>query len=584
MPQSGGPVEQDVPKPNLDHEKKDETFEARLARIQASFLCVRTKFAALCQRVEQKGNNVNENDLLEVRATKDELGKLDREMDTLKNEVAASVMRTGEYPINPNLNLPSEQFNRGHYIQAYTIHMYVWGSLKRVKFQNDLLITMLYDSLDTINLKYWVRVNFQFCSRGMSKQIMLDWLRINHPQVPIKCGSTKTEVAKIVREVQPQYFPDPASDTPAIDPTAGTFSPGSLISSVSSIPLPPEDKPSVPLTPSITFSPPPPRSETVAKIGAQKKRSATNELDHERLFKRSEPGHSITSIPEESSLLKKEKRHSKSGKLQRHMLNGVSHNRTNQGKVVSKSDPVAVGIQASESPQNRMPPLIDTSKKAVSKSIPTAVEPQVSKNHTNDIPPLIDLSETNWMDTPNPVVGQDIPPIEIPLQFVSGKTCNKRSGVDVFQEERNRAQQIRELEEAVEHLRLKLEMNEKSDLTVLADEMRRDEEVRLLQVCVKQLEQKVGDFESLEATVTNLQSEVTHLRKDLTAAAEDIRGHEDVIARLISMDDGDELSSAAGSSAAGLITFEIPQKIVLHLAPLIQGRDSIYLMIALSQL
>lgn len=95
-------------------------------------------------------------------------------------------------------------------------------------------------------------------SRGMSKQIMLDWLRINHPQIPIKSGSTKTEVAKIVREVQPQCkssfvlthallgswhhvsptdqtdFPDPGGDAPAVD-AVGTLSPGRLISSSSRI-------------------------------------------------------------------------------------------------------------------------------------------------------------------------------------------------------------------------------------------------------------------------------------------------------------------------------------------------------------
>lgn len=110
-----------------------------------------------------------------------------------------------------------------------------------------------------------------------------------------------------------------------------------------------------------------------------------------------------------------------------------------------------------------------------------------------------------------------------------------------------------------------MEMNDKSDMTVLADEMRRDEEgtyaqsckwswglswnlsssitVRLLQVCVKDLKHKAEKVESLQATVATLQSEVTHLRKDLAAAVEDIQAHEDVIARLISMDDMDDLSS-----------------------------------------
>lgn len=80
--------------------------------------------------------------------------------------------------------------------------------------------------------------------------------------------------------------------------------------------------------------------------------------------------------------------------------------------------------------------------------------------------------------------------------LLTSTSLKRKSGIEVFQEERQRAQQsqctdltsasgylveflfslVRELEEAVEHLREKLEMNEKSDLGVLAEEMRRDEE------------------------------------------------------------------------------------------------------------
>lgn len=52
----------------------------------------------------------------------------------------------------------------------------------------------------------------------------------------------------------------------------------------------PVDKSSLPLPPLITPPPPPPRLELMTKIGDRKKRFATNELDHGRLFKRSEPG------------------------------------------------------------------------------------------------------------------------------------------------------------------------------------------------------------------------------------------------------------------------------------------------------
>lgn len=84
-----------------------------------------------------------------------------------------------------------------------------------------------------------------------------------------------------------------------------------------------------------------------------------------------------------------------------------------------------------------------------------------------------------------------------------------------------------------------MEMNEKSDLAVLADEMRWDEEgmysskymnewpvliivrllneVRLLQVSAANLKQKLDQMGSLQVTVTNLEAEVSRLRKDLAA-------------------------------------------------------------------
>ncbi|EGF98612.1 uncharacterized protein MELLADRAFT_69182 [Melampsora larici-populina 98AG31] len=126
----------------------------------------------------------------------------------------------------------------------------------------------------------------------------------------------------------------------------------------------------------------------------------------------------------------------------------------------------------------------------------------------DDVPPLIDVSETNWMDSPNPV---------------------------------------RDLEEAVEDLRLKLEMNEKSDLSILAEEMRREEEVRLLKVSVAGLEGTIKDFGSLHVAVTNLESQVTRLCGKLSAAVEDIRVQEQVIRQLMSLDEGDEDDSINNS-------------------------------------
>lgn len=53
---------------------------------------------------------------------------------------------------------------------------------------------------------------------GVTKQMMLDWLRINHPMTTVFSHIRKARVAEIVREKQPEFFADPASDAPAVIP------------------------------------------------------------------------------------------------------------------------------------------------------------------------------------------------------------------------------------------------------------------------------------------------------------------------------------------------------------------------------
>ncbi|KAH9809250.1 hypothetical protein DFH28DRAFT_1111983 [Melampsora americana] len=52
---------------------------------------------------------------------------------------------------------------------------------------------------------------------GVSKQAMLDWMHINRPMTPIKKNANKQEVAKKVREAQPDLFPDPSSEEPLVN-------------------------------------------------------------------------------------------------------------------------------------------------------------------------------------------------------------------------------------------------------------------------------------------------------------------------------------------------------------------------------
>ncbi|EGG02495.1 uncharacterized protein MELLADRAFT_91321 [Melampsora larici-populina 98AG31] len=55
---------------------------------------------------------------------------------------------------------------------------------------------------------------------GVTKQMMLDWLRINHPKSPVISSTRKSSVAEMVRKKQPEFFPNPLSDAPGVMPSS----------------------------------------------------------------------------------------------------------------------------------------------------------------------------------------------------------------------------------------------------------------------------------------------------------------------------------------------------------------------------
>lgn len=72
--------------------------------------------------------------------------------------------------------------------------------------------------------------------------------------------------------------------------------------------------------------------------------------------------------------------------------------------------------------------------------------------------------------------------------------------------------------------------------------------VRLLQVCVAGLEEKINSLGSLQATVTELEGEVTHLRGKLDMAVDDIISQEEFITNLMSVEEEADLSSVNSSN------------------------------------
>ncbi|EGG09316.1 uncharacterized protein MELLADRAFT_96290 [Melampsora larici-populina 98AG31] len=392
---------------------------------------------------------------------------------------------------------------------------------------------------------------FDPSSRGINKQMMLDWMRINHPMTPINSGALKQEIACIVRGQQPAYFPNPQSDAPAVDVPAGTprisgdppainsnpanpaqdpspieatvgtlDAPGALVTDSSiGLRLVRFNQPTMLLIGCVAYVPlqleekPKQLSCSQMKSGAvnvpQAKRAPSAQINI-RSLKRSSMVPPITSPSEHTKAPKKLKTRSKSEGKPRQYLD------------VSLLEPIS-------SPSGP-----SVTANIVSKA-------KVKIEHQSY--PLIDLGDVNLMDEPNPVVGEDIPTIVSKDAPGTLPTITyMKSGADIFQEERKHDKR--------QNLTSRMEMNEKSDMSALAEEMRREEETRVLQERLAGLEKTIETYRFLHDRIQTLEAEVSDLSNQLNDAVDNIQAQEEVITGLMKLDEeenGDSTDESEGT-------------------------------------
>lgn len=404
---------------------------------------------------------------------------------------------------------------------------------------------------------------------SVNKQVMLDWLRINHPQTPIPSKANKAEVAQIVREKQPHLF--------------GTSNP-EVMTATSSIPdvYPNLEhlRVSTPIAPKSFES-----SQKLAK------RSASQDLEvpypHKRIgnmivippkhvkveMHAEEPGQTHGGS---NGVIKKKKpaRRPKGSKPKtQHVQPGVSHwahalPPTKPSAPLSSISAVSdedekhelealkkfayTPLNDQNGPKKCIPsPCTSKTKLPISSvniqtskgsSMPEASIPTQQNNkkpqvdHIHDDVDLIEFSDTEVFEVGNLVIGRDIPTIQMQERR---SPSNRKTGVDVFQEEQQREHRVKTLEERLASLESSLEVIERKSSARLFQEMQEQPANNAsTEPQSSLLDQAKQDIRILLDRVDQLETETIDLQHDLEMAHIKIQAHHRVFRRILGPDSG----------------------------------------------
>ncbi|EGG02564.1 uncharacterized protein MELLADRAFT_91307 [Melampsora larici-populina 98AG31] len=387
---------------------------------------------------------------------------------------------------------------------------------------------------------------------GVGKQTMLDWLRINHPMETIRTGLNKGEIAQIVRRVQPE-----------------TNHIQHHVSTTTSLPEPSDLKP------------------TKAGIRISKKNRHETHISSSSTVCSASIQQPLTD-PQLASKRKLEIVPGGKVHLGKRSVSGET-NRQSKKRVLSGTQSVVNSTDDSDSTPNvKLETTSDSSeaRHKQSKSDPSDlspspkygqsyINPAILPSHKKKLqtPPnsargsselqsntLIDLGADNndileggtttqprdlmefadrdWFETENTTVGQDVPPITNNGPIVSG--------VDVFLKEREHGQKVAYLNNVIESLKSQVDTSEQSRLDDVASiqhkQNKQDDTIHRLQRSVGFLEEKVEMFDGLKEQLNSLETEVKELRKSLGEAVTELGAQEEIITKLIHMqeEDGDE--------------------------------------------
>ncbi|EGG09374.1 uncharacterized protein MELLADRAFT_95817 [Melampsora larici-populina 98AG31] len=394
---------------------------------------------------------------------------------------------------------------------------------------------------------------------GVGKQMMLDWLRINFPLIPVNGQLSKSKIAETVREQQPEFFPDPTSSSPPqrFD-QSGTSSMNNpeeakkdSSSSTTSMPHPSAVSSSSKTVKKDLGAHPPPSS--VARLAKQ---SVSNETD-KNSNKRSATANGTIGVFYNNRVPLRLKCNSKikqddvevSDDVHKVELSGstpqfISSHLLGPEGAQSFISPDLIPLQhMNKSSFRRIPPkspcLKTQTNDLVDVGPQSAVIPSVTKVKFH--PDLIEFLDLDLFETEN----TETEPV-IPCLTNSGK---QRSGVDIFLMEQHRNDKILGLETALSELKTKIEMTAKSDIDTKKAQQQgtsrhhlfaiiskltppADDLLQGLKADVAHLKKKSRTIDQLNDKVASMEQELIHLKEKLDEALSELQKQEEIITKM----------------------------------------------------
>lgn len=400
---------------------------------------------------------------------------------------------------------------------------------------------------------------------GVTKQVMIDWMHINHPMTTMRPRIGIDELSDLVRAKQPDFFPKLTRDVPAlvtIDNPSTSMAEKSkhdLITQTHTT-----DTKQTTLSPIETVQYPPPKVNTLHETLIKNMKPVSSSPSSSFVRKRavaldtgSENGPSVKQVKTGESKVSLESKVSRVRKSSTAHKKKISSkpSETDQGPSQATQSEIsktkAVKFEESEhtsiTVSNLEPGMSTTASSGTMKikhKIRNSPKPELTT--TNEVMDLIDFSDTDVLETGNLVIGKDIPPISFDTSTKTSTAIKgtKKSGVEVFLEERSREERICALEGSKAQMSEKTEMN---STTLFQHSMRLEEIDHLvshLKTNVNQLNGEISAISTLEAKFETLQNQVLDLRQQLQSARDDISTHEDVIARMMEEDETEGSSDA----------------------------------------
>ncbi|KAH9818310.1 hypothetical protein DFH28DRAFT_925802 [Melampsora americana] len=381
---------------------------------------------------------------------------------------------------------------------------------------------------------------------GVTKQMMLDWMHIHHPHHPIPPGLDKISLAALVRKMQPEHF----SDTTPVTPVCSLGTENQTASELSAA----KNLLSLPSSQMMASSHSRPHFPTTTLRALQQLRPVLHQVPQPHTDGGDQ---TFTSGPQAHpnkrtvSVVKKEevKPARRSAIVASHITTGekeTSHGTDDKLVTLPNTDEKqsvtpSTTLLVKNEPEESQIPIRGSSehRSSLEHHHPDTVSDSASPVHTNEVNDLIDFSDTHCLDTGNVVIGNDIKPIS----FFTSKNGPKKSGVDIFQEERKREDRICVLEDSVSRMVDKFEM---SVADVFRYEKRHEEQdhaIRSLKTTIKHLESKISNIVLFEETVNRVLSRVDQLEEELNRADSEIKTHELVLERLMNAEDDDDEAS-----------------------------------------